>query len=138
MKQSLLIKIIDVCSFVSLVLIISTGTLLEFTLPARSGPATVVDMTRHEWGSLHFYMSVVFLGMMSLHLFTHAKYIKQLFSGTASTTYKYRIGVGLVGLIALIATLLAPFLAPVNDREGGGFGSNGYGHGAKFRRFSEN
>ncbi|WP_031432637.1 DUF4405 domain-containing protein [Methylomarinum vadi] len=133
MKQSQLIKIVDVFSFIALLLIVSTGTLLEFTLPIRSGPATVLGMTRHEWGALHLYVSIGFLVMMSLHLFTHIKYIKQLLLGNASTASKYRMGVGLIGLVALLLIILAPFLAPVNEGEG-----SGRRHGAGYRLNSGN
>lgn len=133
MKHSQLIKVVDICSFIALLLIVSTGTLLEFTLPIRSGRATVLGMTRHEWGAIHLYVSIGFLVMMSLHLFTHIKYIKLLLLGHASTASKYRIGVGLIGLVALLLIMLAPFLVPVNEDEG-----RGRHHGANYRLNSGN
>lgn len=122
MKQSQLIKIIDIFSFIGLALMISTGALLEYTLPARSGRSTVWGLTRHEWGDIHFYIAVFFLAMMSLHFLTHLKYLKQLFIGQASRENKYRIAVGLLGLIALVVILLAPVLSPVNEVARGGYG----------------
>ena len=68
MKQSGLIKLIDLLSFIVLTLMISSGVLLEFTLPARSRGASVLDLTRHQWGSVHFYLSLLFLILMALHL----------------------------------------------------------------------
>lgn len=120
MKQSKLIKIVDICSFIALLLIVSTGTLLEFTLPIRSGRSTVLGMTRHEWGDIHLYVSIAFLAMMSMHLLTHGKYIKQLLLGHASNASKFHIGIGLIGLVALILILLAPFISPVTEDERGG------------------
>ncbi|WP_305907451.1 DUF4405 domain-containing protein [Methylomarinum sp. Ch1-1] len=124
MKQSILIKVVDLCSFIALTLIVSTGTLLEFTLPARSGRSSVWGLTRHQWGDVHWYVSIFFLLMMSLHLLTHLKYIKQVVLGHASSERKYRVGIGLVGMIALIVILLAPVLSPVEEGQRGG---RGYG-----------
>ena len=126
MKQSQLIKLVDICSFVSLFLLVLTGTLLKFTLPIRSGPATVLSMTRHEWGDIHFYVSILFLVMMSLHLFTHLRYIKQLLGGNVSTANKYRLGVGLIGVFALLLILLSPSVSSVSDESGQrhGYGKN--------------
>lgn len=129
MKHSALIKIIDIFSFLALALIVSTGALLEYNLPARSGLSTVWSLTRHEWGDIHFYISVFFLVMMSLHFLTHLKYLKQLFLGRASTESKYRIAIGLLGLIALIVMLMAPVLSPVNEVPRG----SGRGYGAMYR-----
>lgn len=125
MKQSRLIKIVDICSFIALLLIVSTGTLLEFTLPARSGRATVLGLTRHQWGDIHLDVSLFFLAMMSLHLLTHLKYIKQLLLGRATTVSKYRMGIGLIGLIALLLILSIPLLSPVTEgvRAGHGYGA---------------
>ncbi len=124
MKQSQLIKIIDLFSLLSLALMVSTGILLQFTLPARSGQSTVWGMTRHEWGDIHLYFSIAFLIMMSLHFLTHIKYIKQVILGNAQTEYNYRIVVGLIGLIALVLVLLAPTLSSVEEGQRGG---RGYG-----------
>lgn len=59
--QAIITKIIDLLSFVTLVAMMSTGALLEFTLPTHSGSLSVWGMTRHEWGDLHSNISLVFL-----------------------------------------------------------------------------
>ena len=33
-------------------------------------------MTRHEWGSIHFYMAVVFVVLMIVHIVLHWTWIK--------------------------------------------------------------
>ena len=55
MTHSTIIKIIDLLSFAALTLMISTGTLLKYTLPPRSGGDEVWGLTRHDWGNIHFY-----------------------------------------------------------------------------------
>lgn len=115
MKQASIINIVDILSFVALVMMISTGTLLEFTLPTRSGGASVWGLTRHQWGDLHFYISVMFLTLMSAHLITHIRYIKYVFMGSSSREQNYRLAIGMVGLSALLALAVAPVVSTVDN-----------------------
>ncbi len=126
MKQSSLISIIDLLSFVALVAMISTGALLEFTLPIRSGPSSVWGLTRHEWGDWHYYLSLAFLILMSVHLIVHIKYIKSVIVGKASREQNYRIAIGLVGILTLLALAVAPVVSPVEESSKAG---QGYHHG---------
>lgn len=115
MKQSTIIKIIDLLSFAALTLMISTGTLLKYTLPPRSGGDEVWSLTRHDWGNIHFYFSIAFLLLMAAHLITHIKFIKSVITGKASTEKNYRIAIGVLGVIALILLAFAPMASPVTD-----------------------
>ena len=115
MKNLTLIKIIDLFSFAALTLMVSTAILIEYTLPPRSGGNEVLSLTRHEWGNIHFYFSIVFLLLMSAHLITHIKFIKVVIIGKASTENNYRIAIGLVGVIALIFLAFAPVISPVTE-----------------------
>jgi len=119
MQHTTLIKIIDLFSFVTLTLMISTGTLLKFTLPPRSGGSVVWDLSRHDWGNIHFYISVGFLFLMTAHLLAHARFIKSVITGKASTEKNYRVAVGIVGLITLISLAFAPVTSPVTEVEKG-------------------
>ncbi|MBF0299510.1 MAG: DUF4405 domain-containing protein [Oligoflexia bacterium] len=49
-----------------LVLLASTGFLLHHRLPHGSGRLTVLELTRHPWGDIHFYLSIVFLALSGL------------------------------------------------------------------------
>ena len=115
MKQSDFTKIIDLLSFITLVLMISTGALLEFTLPVRSGTSSVWGMTRHEWGDLHSYISLSFLVLIATHLFVHFKFIKSALTGKATREQNYRIAIGVVSLVTLIALAIAPVVSPVSE-----------------------
>lgn len=119
MKHSTLIKIIDLLSFVSLTLMISTGTLLRFTLPPKSGGDEVWGLTRHDWGNFHYYISITFLLLMAAHLLTHIKFIKSVIAGKASTEKNYRIAIGIVGIITLIALAFSPVTSTVTDVQKG-------------------
>ena len=119
MNSSTIIKITDLLSFAALTLMISTGTLLEFTLPPRSGGDEVWNLTRHEWGDIHYFVSIAFLLLMAVHLITHAKFIKCVITGKGSRENNYRIAAGILGAIALIALAFAPVVSPVTDVERG-------------------
>ena len=119
MQHTTIIKIIDLLSFVALTLMISTGTLLKFTLPPRSGDSVVWDLTRHDWGNIHFYISVAFLLLMTAHLLVHVRFIKSVITGKASTEKNYRIAIGMLGLITLILLAFAPVTSVVTEVEKG-------------------
>ena len=119
MSHSTIIKIIDLVSFVTLTLMVSTGILIRFTLPPRSGGDAVWSLTRHEWGDIHFYISIVFLALMTVHLITHFKFIKLVITGKASTDKIYRVAIGIISVIALILLSFAPVTSTVTDAHNG-------------------
>jgi hypothetical protein len=105
MKRSTLNFIIDLFSFLNLLVLACTGSILKFILPPGSGggggfgyrggrgPAaeikTLWSMTRHEWGDVHFYFAVLFVTLMLVHLVLHWTwikcYIRSLFGSKNST-----------------------------------------------------
>lgn len=119
MNQFTFTKVLDLFSFVALILMLSTGVFLKITLPPRSGGDEVWGLSRHEWGDIHFYLSVIFLLFMSAHLVVHAKFIKSVIIGKAPTEKYYRIVAGIIGVIALIALAFSPVISPVTDVQRG-------------------
>lgn len=113
MKQSNIIKLVDLLSFLSLVTMLVTGLLIEYSLPPRSGSSEVWGLSRHDWGEIHFYGSLIFLALMAAHLLTHLKYLKSVLLGKAGREYKYRIAIGAVGLISLILVSIILLTTPV-------------------------
>ena len=119
MNQFTITKLLDFFSFVALMLMLSTGVFLKVTLPPRSGGDEVWGLSRHEWGDIHFSLSVIFLLFMSAHLVAHAKFIKSVIIGKAPTEKYYRIVAGIIGVIALIALAFSPVISPVTDVQRG-------------------
>ncbi|NNK87776.1 MAG: DUF4405 domain-containing protein [Flavobacteriaceae bacterium] len=116
MKSSQKNFIIDIIAFVSFVFLVSTGVILYYILPPGSGrQRTIWQMDRHEWGDIHFCIALVFLAILALHLFMHWRWIRSLTKGKKRESSGYRVGLGLVGFIAVLAIALAPLLSPLEN-----------------------
>jgi hypothetical protein len=67
---------LDAIAFVAFVFLTATatGVLTRYVLPPGSGwHTTVWGLSRHAWGENHFWISVVFLGTLTLHLVLHRR-----------------------------------------------------------------
>ncbi len=54
--------IIDVIAFTGFLFLTTTGVLMRYLLPPGSGRfASLWGLNRHEWGTIHFWISVAFL-----------------------------------------------------------------------------
>ncbi|GJM04755.1 MAG: hypothetical protein DHS20C09_07460 [marine bacterium B5-7] len=114
MKRSNLNFIIDTIAFSGFVLLTTTGVLMRYILPPGSGSyATIWDLDRHEWGDIHFWISVVFFSTLALHLVLHWRWITSVVTGQHHEASGMRAGLGVVGLIATIALAISPLLSPV-------------------------
>jgi hypothetical protein len=108
--------IIDSFAYTEFVIMASTGLLMHYTLPAGSGHHTTVwGLDRHEWGALHFWLSVAFLATITLHLIIHWKWIVAIIKGRKTESSGLRFGLGLFGLIALLILALTPLVSPVES-----------------------
>lgn len=108
MKRSSLNFIIDLVGLVNLLALAFTGFIMKYILPPGTGGLALRrslaegglgrqlhggrgrehiedfwSMTRHEWGSIHFYLAVLFIALIIVHLILHwswiKSYIKSLF-----------------------------------------------------------
>lgn len=120
--------VVDGLCFAAFVLLASTGVLLRWSLPPRSGRrTTVLGLDRHEWGDLHFWTALAFLAALALHLALHWRFLAGLVRGRAREGSWQRALVGAFALVALVALALAPLLAPVETEPGGEGGAGGRG-----------
>ena len=125
MKRPNLNFIVDSLGFAGFVLLTATGVLMRYVLPPGSGRSTTIwTLDRHEWGSIHFWIAIAFLAVLAFHLFLHWRWIATLMSGRPREGSGARLALGTVGLAALLALAIAPFLSPV-ERTGGEFHSPG-------------
>jgi len=91
MSRSTLNFILDLVSFLNLLGLAFTGFIIKYMLPpgtsglgrilhGGSGRGVQIEefwsMTRHEWGNIHFYLAVVFVVLMIIHVILHWTWIK--------------------------------------------------------------
>lgn len=83
---------VDLISLIDLAGLVCTGFIIKYTLPPGSGGygyrggrggeeriRELWSMTRHEWGNVHFYLSLLFVFLMAAHIILHWDWIKSYF-----------------------------------------------------------
>lgn len=88
------ITVTDMVAFFSLLFLAFSGLVVRYVLPKGSGSGggpgwraaarPVLEfwgMSRHEWGDIHFWVSMLFLAAIAVHLGLHWKWICVSFSG---------------------------------------------------------
>lgn len=129
-KKSKLIILVDITAFISFIFVVSTGVLMRYVLPAGSGSSVeLLGMSRHEWGDIHFYITFIFLAILSFHLFLHWRFIRNIFRGKVKEAGVSRLILGLIGLLAVLALAIAPFVAPKEYSET----HKGYQYGKNYK-----
>jgi hypothetical protein len=87
---------------------------MRYVLPPGSGRRVAIwGLDRHGWGDLHFWIAVAFFALLALHLVLHWKWIVCVVRGRPREGSGIRVGLGLIGLVAVVALALAPLLTPV-------------------------
>lgn len=108
--------VVDVLAFLFFLLLASTGMLMHFLLPPGSGAWTEMwGLSRHEWGNIHFWISVTFFSILALHLALHWRFVFGLFRGNAPQASRPRLILGLVGLAMILTLVIVPLLEPVEN-----------------------
>ncbi len=115
MKRSKLNFTFDAIAFAGFVFLTTTGVLMRYTLPPGSRRfKTIWGLDRHEWGDIHFWISIVFLGLLAMHLVLHWRWIINIITGRPREGSGLRAGLGIVGIVGLLALATAPLLSPVD------------------------
>ena len=118
MKKSSLNSIIDIVSFIGFALLVATGLLLKYRLPPGSGAWRMIwDLDRHGWGDVHFVIALVFLGLLTVHLWLHWKWIVCQFKERGGDFSGKRLAIGVLAFVALVTLILAPLLSPIEKSE---------------------
>lgn len=117
MKRSNLNLIIDIIAFAGFVALTTTGVLMRYLLPPGSGRfSTIWGLDRHEWGGIHFWLSIIFFSILALHLILHWRWLFCTITGRPKEGSGLRLGLGIVGLLTVIALSMAPLLAPIENK----------------------
>jgi hypothetical protein len=114
-KRSKLNFTFDAIAFAGFVFLTTTGVLMRYALPPGSRRfKTIWGLDRHEWGDIHFWISIVFLGLLAMHLVLHWRWIINIITGRPREGSGLRAGLGIVGIVGLLALATAPLLSPVD------------------------
>ena len=91
MKRTTLNYIVDFFALIDLLALICTGFIIKYILPPGTGgrgqelhggqgagahSKALLSLTRHQWGDIHFVISVIFIALILLHLVLHWTWIK--------------------------------------------------------------
>ncbi|MBM4053214.1 MAG: DUF4405 domain-containing protein [Planctomycetes bacterium] len=116
MKRSRQNIIVDATAFVGFVLLTTTGILMHYILPAGSRRfKSIWGMDRHEWGNIHFWISVVFLSCLTAHLFLHWRWVVNILTGKERKGSGIRVALGIIGFMGVLAFAVSPLLSPVES-----------------------
>jgi hypothetical protein len=76
MNRTLVNVIIDLVATLLFLSMIATGYLLRFPLPPGSNKTlTLWSLSRHQWGDIHFWISLGLLAVLMIHLALHWNWI---------------------------------------------------------------
>lgn len=121
MKRLLDHFLIDSVAAISMIGMISTGYILRFPLPPGSSKSlTLWTLTRHQWGDIHFWMSLGLIAVILLHVGTHWQWVvisvKRKLSRTKTSSGSGLVSGG-VSFLVLSAVLAAFAWAAQNNVE---------------------
>lgn len=74
-------RILNFVLYINFCLMVGTGYILAFRLPpgSRGGKdMSMMGFDRHDWGDFHWYLSIVFLILIVVHLAVHWKWLVQV------------------------------------------------------------
>ena len=78
MRKNALSYLVNAVLFVIITAVAAIGLLLGFVIP-KGGPSTAyfLGLHRHQWGEIHLFLAVLFLVLLSYHLWSHWTWIAQ-------------------------------------------------------------
>ena len=130
MTRTALNALVDAIAYAGLVVLATTGLMLRWQMPPGSGglhgmgpgsgagaggrPVTVVwGLSRHEWGSIHYWIALGLMSVLVVHLLLHWKWIVCVLRGKPHSDVsggRFALGVASLVLVTLLAA--APLLTP--------------------------
>lgn len=116
MNRTKLNFIVDTIAFILFTFLFTTGMLIYFVLPPQSGHLkTVLAMTRHQWGEIHFYIAFTLVLVLVAHFALHWKWVVCVIKGHSKEKSNIRLFVGAIILVILLVISLAILLSPIKS-----------------------
>jgi len=121
-----LMRVVNLLLYLSFCGLVGTGALITWKLVPGSrggGGLTALNLSRHQWGDIHFWLGVTMLASSVVHLLLNWQWLKKI----ASSGHFSRLVTGLgLGLLIIFGIYWLPV---VQGQE--------TGHGAGWREESE-
>lgn len=105
--------VIDYVSFLCMVMLLLTGLLLEFKLPPGGHNAQVLGLSRHEWGTIHFVVALIFSTGIIVHMIMHLPWLRSVLNPKDESKKKDVIMILSLSIYMLVIMALVLFLSPV-------------------------
>ena len=116
MSKPIVNFVVDAVAFAAFVFLTATGLLLRYVLPPGSGHfGALWGMDRHRWGQVHFWMAVVLIGVVALHLVLHWRWVVCMVKGRTGSRARFRVGLAGIGVLAITGLAVTPFLFEVQQ-----------------------
>jgi hypothetical protein len=116
MSKSIVNFVVDSVMFAAIMLLSATGVLMRYVLPPGSGHFSQLwGMDRHQWGQIHFWIAVVLMSTVALHLLLHWHWVACMVEGRPGGASRIRVTLAIVGVLALAGLVVAPFFAQVEQ-----------------------
>jgi hypothetical protein len=114
MSKSTTNFVVDAVAFTAFVLLGTTGAVIRYVLPPGTGHfRSLWGMDRHDWGGIHFWIAVVFVSAMAVHLVLHWRWIVSTVKGSSRLGSRLRVALALVGLFLIMGLAIAPYFSSV-------------------------
>lgn len=106
--------IVDTIAFILFTFLLTTGMLIYFVLPPQSGHLkTVLALSRHQWGEIHFYIALTLVLALIVHFTLHWKWIICVIKGHSKEKSNTRVIIGVILVVILLIISLAVLLSPI-------------------------
>ena len=117
MKKAELNFAIDLAALAAFILLLSTGFLIYFVLPAGSGQLEIWGLNRHGWGEIHFWIAISFLLIIGIHFVLHWKWIKNMSAGSRKQcgSKNTRITALILMLVVILILAVSPYFAEIES-----------------------
>lgn len=135
--------IIDILMYLSMMIVVGIGFLMEYVLIpgsernevyGRNVELSFWNLDRHQWGNFHLIFGFILIFLLLLHIIFHWKLIVAIYRKMVSGK-SIRIVLGIVLLFLTLILAVAPIFVKPEIQEGGRGDHNG---GVRANRASEN
>jgi hypothetical protein len=108
MKRTALNLLIDFLAAACFIGMIATGYLLHFPLPPGTNKSLVLwGLSRHQWGEVHFWISLALLMVLMIHLVLHWQWVVSVAARQFGAKENCRVSSLRSGMVTLLVMSIA-------------------------------